>query len=251
VSEEELAACEEKYNKSKLVHSIMRHVAETQGVDLVHLYSVVAWPLYKLYGHAYDAFKARRLAACSSHPPPCAASSQAWRCNYPSLHTQQVLFLHCCHAGEVVRRCVRAAAPFVQVMVLSPDEMWGKLKEVNAEAGRDDSVVTAGVKDAIMKNIKRRLTPQPLKIRADLEMTCFTHGGVECIKARGCSILGHTRLADCLQLLRTLSARRNATQLTIITPFSCTGDAVGARSSCSQCVTTRAACRPRCARRRR
>jgi translation initiation factor 2 alpha subunit (eIF-2alpha) len=66
VSVEELAACEEKYNKSKLVHSIMRHVAETQDVDLVHLYSVVAWPLYKLYGHAYDAFKVR--SAPHRHP---------------------------------------------------------------------------------------------------------------------------------------------------------------------------------------
>ena len=26
--------CEERYNKSKLVHSIMRHVAETTGSDL-------------------------------------------------------------------------------------------------------------------------------------------------------------------------------------------------------------------------
>ena len=34
VSEEDIQACEERYNKSKLVHSIMRHVAETMGNDL-------------------------------------------------------------------------------------------------------------------------------------------------------------------------------------------------------------------------
>lgn len=34
VSEEDIQACEERYNKSKLVHSIMRHVAETFGIDL-------------------------------------------------------------------------------------------------------------------------------------------------------------------------------------------------------------------------
>lgn len=34
VSEEEVAACEEKYNKSKMVHSIMRHTAETCDIDL-------------------------------------------------------------------------------------------------------------------------------------------------------------------------------------------------------------------------
>lgn len=38
VSEEDIQACEERYNKSKLVHSIMRHVAETLYIDLeVHL----------------------------------------------------------------------------------------------------------------------------------------------------------------------------------------------------------------------
>lgn len=34
VSEEDIQACEERYNKSKLVHSIMRHVAETMNIDL-------------------------------------------------------------------------------------------------------------------------------------------------------------------------------------------------------------------------
>lgn len=41
VSEEDISACEERYNKSKLVHSIMRHVAETMGIDLE-----VLLPLY-------------------------------------------------------------------------------------------------------------------------------------------------------------------------------------------------------------
>jgi translation initiation factor 2 subunit 1 len=35
----------------------MRHVAETTGRDLEALYENVAWPLYRLYGHAFDAFK--------------------------------------------------------------------------------------------------------------------------------------------------------------------------------------------------
>lgn len=39
------------------------------------------------------------------------------------------------------------------------------------------------VREALLKNIKRRMTPQPLKIRADVEMTCFTYDGIEHIKA--------------------------------------------------------------------
>ena len=42
--------------------------------------------------------------------------------------------------------------------------------------------VTEEVKDALVKNIRRRMTPQPLKIRADVEMKCFQFDGVLHIK---------------------------------------------------------------------
>lgn len=38
------------------------------------------------------------------------------------------------------------------------------------------------VKDALVKNIRRRMTPHPLKIRADIEMKCFEFDGVLHIK---------------------------------------------------------------------
>lgn len=38
------------------------------------------------------------------------------------------------------------------------------------------------VKDVLVKNIRRRMTPQPLKIRADIEMKCFQFDGVIHIK---------------------------------------------------------------------
>jgi translation initiation factor 2 subunit 1 len=42
--------------------------------------------------------------------------------------------------------------------------------------------VTPEVKDALVKNIRRRMTPQPLKIQADVEMKCFQFDGVLHIK---------------------------------------------------------------------
>lgn len=57
VSPEDLALCEDKFNKSKMIHSIMRHVAETTGNDVEDLYKNIGWPLYKMYGHAFEAFK--------------------------------------------------------------------------------------------------------------------------------------------------------------------------------------------------
>ena len=57
VSPEDVEKFEEKFLKSKTVHSIMRHVAEKLDMDLEELYRLVGWPLYRKFGHAYDAFK--------------------------------------------------------------------------------------------------------------------------------------------------------------------------------------------------
>ncbi|KAI3977318.1 hypothetical protein MKX01_000231 [Papaver californicum] len=132
VAEEDIATCEERYNKSKLVHSIMRHVAETMQLDLEDLYIHVGWPLYRRYGHAFEAFK---------------------------------------------------------LIIADPDTILDSLTREVKEAGPDGQEVTKmvpalteEVKDALIKNIKRRMTPQPMKIRADIEMKCFQFDGVLHIK---------------------------------------------------------------------
>lgn len=51
-----------------------------------------------------------------------------------------------------------------------------QLQEVNG--GEPLSVLSDDVRAAIMKNVTRRMTPQPLKIRADVDMTCFAYDGV-------------------------------------------------------------------------
>jgi translation initiation factor 2 subunit 1 len=57
VSPDDVAACEDKFNKAKAVHGVLRHVAERRKYYLSDLYERIGWPLYKKYGHAYDAFK--------------------------------------------------------------------------------------------------------------------------------------------------------------------------------------------------
>lgn len=114
----------------------MRHVAETTGYNLEELYQQIAWPLYRLYGHAHDAF----------------------------------------------RQMITDA---------EADTVFQRLKD-EAHNGQDITALTPDVKEGILKNARRRLTPQPIKIRADVEMTCFAYDGVEHIKtamraAQGCS----------------------------------------------------------------
>ena len=57
VSAEDVVKCEERYNKSKMAHSILRHVAEKCQEPIESLYEKIGWPLQKKYGHAVDAFK--------------------------------------------------------------------------------------------------------------------------------------------------------------------------------------------------
>jgi translation initiation factor 2 subunit 1 len=117
VSPEDVQAAEEKYNKSKMVHSILRHVSETTpGQSLLELYEHMAWPLYRKHGHCFEAFK---------------------------------------------------------MMVTNPDAVLDELRKPDGSPAVDDAV-----KDALVKDIRRRMTPQPLKIRADVEMTCFEYDGV-------------------------------------------------------------------------
>lgn len=57
VSPDDVMKCEERYNKSKAVQTIMSHIAGKLNKDIEQLYETIAWPLDKKYGHAYDAFK--------------------------------------------------------------------------------------------------------------------------------------------------------------------------------------------------
>lgn len=67
VSPEDIVKCEERFNKGKMVASIMRHVAEKTKTPMETLYSEIGWPLNKKYGHAVDAFK---LSITCASPSP-------------------------------------------------------------------------------------------------------------------------------------------------------------------------------------
>lgn len=126
VSPEDVAACEDKFNKAKAVHGVLRHLAERRKFYLEDLYDKIAWPLYRKYGHAYDAFKIA-LAEESSTGGGGASSSEA-------------------------------EDPFATLDV------------------------PADVIDELKLYIRRRLAPQPIKIRADVEVSCFTYEGIDAIR---------------------------------------------------------------------
>lgn len=114
VAPEDIAKIEEKWNKSRTVHSIVRHVAETLSIDAIELYKRWGWPLYRKYGHAFDGFR---------------------------------------------------------VAVTDPDTVFEGLDISEQERAE------------LLRNIVRRLTPQPIKLRADIEVTCFQFEGIDAVKA--------------------------------------------------------------------
>lgn len=114
VSPEDIVKCEERYNKGKMVHSIMRHVAEKTSTPIDTLYQSIAWPLNKKFGHAIDAFK---------------------------------------------------------LSITNPD-VW-----------QDVTFPNDVVKEELQSYIGKRLTPQPTKVRADVEVTCFGYEGIDAVKA--------------------------------------------------------------------
>jgi len=113
VSPEDIVKCEEKYNKSKMVHSIMRHVAEKTDTPIEELYQNIAWPLNKKYGHSVDAFK----------------------------------------------------------LSITNPAVWEEAK-----------FTSDVIRDELQSYIGKRLTPQPTKVRADVEVTCFAYEGIDALK---------------------------------------------------------------------
>lgn len=118
VSPEDIVKCEERYNKSKMVHSIMRHVAEKTQTPIEEIYQTIGWPLNKKYGHSIDAFK---------------------------------------------------------------------LSITNPEVWNDVTFPNEVVKEELQSYIGKRLTPQPTKVRSDIEGMWI-------------AIMRYGRVADFLQL---------------------------------------------------
>ncbi|KAG7693596.1 hypothetical protein KL933_004637 [Ogataea haglerorum] len=134
VSSEEIVKCEERFNKSKAVHSILRRCAEKHNIPLEHLYETIAWPLSREYGHAFDAFR---------------------------------------------------------ISITDPS-IFNKITPPSQE-----------VLEELKEHISRRLTPQAIKCRADIEVSCFSYEGINAIK-------------EALAAAESLSTEQNAIKVKLV-----------------------------------
>lgn len=189
VSPEDVTSCEDKYNKSKMVHSIARHVAELCGVEMM------------ARGASLDtrrlpprpaAPRARAPLLQRSPPSPAPAADAPPRPAPPPPQELMDTVI-----WPLYRKYGHAFEAFKQIGQ-DPTSILGDLtKTVTREGGATETVpaVTPEMREAFVVNIRRRMTPTPLKIRADVELTCFAYDGVLHIKARrlGCRGAGGGR----------------------------------------------------------
>jgi len=113
VTAEERSQCEERFNKAKVVFSMMRHCAAVTKIDIVDVQKSVTWPMYKKWPSAHDGLKKA---------------------------------------------------------VTDPDAAFEGLT-------MDDAV-----KEHLLKTVRLKLKPQPLRLRADLNVTCYKRAGIDAIK---------------------------------------------------------------------
>ena len=55
-------------------------------------------------------------------------------------------------------------------------------REPDAVFSSLEATIPPAVYSLLTKTIARRLTPQPIKLRADIELTCYTPSGIDAIK---------------------------------------------------------------------
>jgi len=94
---------------------------------------------------------------------------------------------------SIMRHCAESLdtdlEPLYQSIGWPLAQRYGHAYDAFSKAISDEDEVFSGiqcadqVKEILMTQIRRRLTPQAVKVRADFEVTCFSYEGIDAIKA--------------------------------------------------------------------
>ena len=244
VSAEDVAKCDERFNKSKAVHSIMRHISEVKAVDTRTAPSPP--PLTRTHPHPpLRPHPPPRPSALTPEPQPlgCVLPPLGYRslapapeprpddhpsgeeCRHggalqpdgvaavrqvqarvrrlprghrrPRLHLQRGDHARCVlppprpPASSPSRLVIDRRPPVQPRLLLSPPQPSSSSPPppsissapsisslLSPSAGLD-----ANLRKAILDDVCKRLTPTAIKIRADIEVTCFHYEGINAIRS--------------------------------------------------------------------
>ncbi|KAJ7716817.1 eukaryotic translation initiation factor 2 subunit alpha [Mycena maculata] len=149
VSPEDITRCEERYMKSKSVASILRHVASKLGGEVP---GEKEKRVRKKGGDFDD-------APLEEAPAPVAGEEERLEMLYETI------------AWPLGRTYGHPYDAF-KLALTEPDTVFATLSTPIPEATHV----------LLTSTIARRLTPQPIKLRADIELTCYTPAGIDAIK---------------------------------------------------------------------
>ena len=113
------------------------------------LYQHIGWPLNKRYGHAVDAFKLSITYVLPRRITP---------------HSLYLIPL----------------PPILPYPLRRPE--LTRVSSSNPEVWTDIVFPSPSVQSELQSYISKRLTPQPTKVRADVEVTCFGYEGIDAVK---------------------------------------------------------------------
>lgn len=132
----------------------------------------ITWPLYKKYGHAFEAFKLIGQDPNSVLGELTKTVTRVRSLRVPARHDR--------HAFLVRHLC--PTAMWLLTLSGSPLSHLAQKNESGEEVAEEVPAVSPEMRESFIVNIRRRMTPTPLKVRADVELTCFAYDGVLHIK---------------------------------------------------------------------
>ncbi|KAG6857059.1 hypothetical protein H0H87_010024 [Tephrocybe sp. NHM501043] len=166
VSPEDIVKCEERYMKSKTVASILRHVASklpSHDVDAETAAAAeTAEPVEK---ESKKARRARQAAGEDVGPQESEIPTGG-----PN-EEERLEKLYDTIAWPLGKKYGHPYDAF-KLALTEPETVFSSLADP----------IPAGTYSLLMATIARRLTPQPIKLRADIELTCYTPAGIDAIK---------------------------------------------------------------------
>jgi len=203
VSSDQLVAAMERFQKGKAVHSIMRNVAEKLDMPLVELNRMITWPLArsKMFIHPKDAF-----VLAIQDPDRIFAELKRVSAEYLEQLTVRLAALRkkeADGADEVLDAGHHQGGKHEEEE--EEEEMSAEEMEASIAALKRGLDLPAEIRDMLMTTIKRRLTPQPIKIRADINVSCYSYKGIDAVK-------------EALQCAKKFSLERHPVTVSLIAP---------------------------------
>ncbi|KAH9975373.1 eukaryotic translation initiation factor 2 alpha subunit-domain-containing protein [Lactifluus volemus] len=165
VSPEDITKCEERFMKARTVSSIMRHGSGGRGggADTTTTTTPAGSKKGKDHEKHGEVTATTTDEVVASLPPPSAAVGPTEEERLEKLYE---------HIAWPLGRKYGNVYDAFKLALTESDAVFATLPQPVPQA-------TYGL---LMATIARRLTPQPVKLRADIELTCYTPTGIEAIK---------------------------------------------------------------------